>query len=120
MPSFLSRLRIDRLAGWLLNRPRLIRILIAGLFAIAIVLLLDRLFAPSYYTDSRLFTFALSVVAGVLWYGVGWAALIGFSGDADQPPHTARLDLYTLISVVVLVITIILTVADAISGSLEV
>ncbi len=113
-----SSVRLDRFSARLVALPRIMRIIIAAFFAILVVILLDRLFVPSYYTESRTFTFLLSVAAGILWYGWGWSSLIGFSGDGTPPPASRRLNLYVLCSIILGVITLIMLAIDVISGSL--
>jgi hypothetical protein len=109
--------RIDGLSRMLVGLPRIVRIGIAGLVAVMLVILIDRVFTPSYYTDSRTFTFLLSVAVGVLWYAWGWSALIGFAGDGRPPEVTRRLNLYVMLSVLLVVLSLFLLAVDVISGS---
>lgn len=97
----------------LLRSPRIVRILIAAVFAFATALLVDRLFAYSYYQDSASSTFSISVFFGLVSYIIGWWQLIGFGPTEPQPRRF--LPLYVSISLILLIVAVVLTVGSALA-----
>lgn len=97
---------LRRLTLRILRLPRLARIVIAALFAFAAVIVVDRIFAPTYYTSAAQSSSTISVIVGVAVYSFGWWALIGFTGEERQP--SPIIGLYVLLSVILLLITLAL------------
>ncbi len=97
---------LRRLTERILRLPRLARIVIAALFAFAAVIVVDRIFAPTYYSDAATTSSVISVIVGMVVYSFGWWALIGFSGEERQP--SPIIGLYVLLSILLLLITLAL------------
>ena len=97
---------LGRLTARILRFPRLIRIVIAAVFAFAAVVVVDRIFTPTYYTSAATTSSTISVIVGVAMYSIGWWALIGFSGEDRQAQPIVGL--YVLISLLLVVMSLAL------------
>ncbi len=121
---------VDRLAGWLAHRSRLVRSIIAGLIALVVtgagaVLLYGFLIAlPSGSlnigslspTDILLIGLIFLVVLGFVLYWIGWRVLIGFD-FGDRPLEPGRpAALWVLFGVIALALTVILVSIYAITA----
>lgn len=100
---------MQKLTDKILNAPRLLRILLAFILAIPFAVLMDRIYPASYFTDSRNFTFMLSIAMGVIMYAVGWHFLIGFG---DEGEHRSGTEIYLAISGLALAFTIMLNALE--------
>lgn len=82
---------VPRLLSWVLSLPRLVRILLAGIFALAITLVTGLMF---YLVDDRflisitgkvttdlMIPVVVSTILGFVMYFVGWWMIVGFRGD---------------------------------------
>ncbi len=98
-----------------LRLPRLTRIIIVALIAVATASLLDRLYPGSYYTDARNLTFMLSVGGGVIAYIIGWYLLIGFGGEEN--PVRRGLGIYLFTGAAFIVIVLVLTFASFVAST---
>lgn len=98
-----------------IRQPRLIKIVLVLIVSVAVGSLADRLDPSSYYADTRTATFTLSVVAGVIAYIVGWAMLIGFSGE-DRAERRG-VGAYLIAGVTAVVIALLLVLLDVVSSS---
>jgi hypothetical protein len=92
----------------------LIRIIIALVLAIPFAVLVDRIYPATYFTESRTFTFMLSVIAGMIAYVLGWHFLIGFSGD-DQPRRWVGA--YLTIGILTLIFVVLINVLEFAASS---
>lgn len=94
----------------LLRLPRLTRILLAAVFAFAAALMIDRLFAASFYdANTAGSTFSISVIFGLISYVIGWWLLLGFGPQETKPRRL--LPYYVVISTIFLIIGLVLLVA---------
>jgi hypothetical protein len=98
----------------LLKLPRLARIVIVALFALATTLVLsplvDFLYLTYMYTDeSRIFPSLVSAGVGLLAYLVGWWLFVG--GVDQSPPARRMLLLYVMGGILILCLVIVLTLA---------
>ena len=120
-----TRPPIDRLAGWLAARSRLVRVLLALFISGALTISLTIfLFGLLTGTDpNRLpgggnsFVIILLIVAfgsGVAFYWVGWRVLVGFDFE-DKPLRPGRAAAWWLI---ISLIILILTTFGALSSAL--
>ena len=71
---------------WLLDRPRLLRILIAGLFSAFVTMTLfpvvDAIYIDFFFTmDTRSVPLLVSVAIGLVTYFVGWQLIVGTAGE---------------------------------------
>ncbi|MFN8527032.1 MAG: hypothetical protein U0670_00265 [Anaerolineae bacterium] len=99
----------------LLRLPRITRILLAAVFAFAAALMIDRLFAASYYdVDTAGSTFSISVIFGLISYVIGWWLLLGF-GPEEAKPHRL-LPYYVVISTIFLIIGLALLVVGLVTA----
>jgi hypothetical protein len=86
-----SQTRYARLVGWLDRLPRLRRVLLSlGItveFVILASLVIDRLLIDSVLSGDvhPLVPAWVAAGLGVVFYGIGWWALVGFDFDADHP-----------------------------------
>lgn len=82
-----------------LSLPRITRILIAGVFAVAVTLaispIVDEIYLTYFYSPSTNYVPGLiSAGLGVLMYGAGWFAIVGVVGEDLQ---ARRIVLYYMI-----------------------
>jgi hypothetical protein len=117
----------DRMATWLGNWPRVLRVLLnlvisAGLTGVVGLGLFDLLYRlpPDRLpmNTTTLVLIGLSVL-GLVLYWVGWRVLIGFNweGTAHQPGRAALI--WVLFSLVVFIATIAISIASVIEASKE-
>jgi hypothetical protein len=98
----------------LLKLPRLVRIVIVGIFALSTTLalspLVDYIYLSYMYTEeSRLFPSLVSAGAGLLVYLFGWWL---FVGSVDEvPPARRALLLYVMVGVLIVCLLIVLALA---------
>lgn len=83
----------ERFAQSVLELPRITRILIAGVFALAIVLalspLIDEIYIRFFYTPQTAIVPSLVAAGlGLLMYFVGWQLIVGTVGE-DNPLRPA-------------------------------
>jgi hypothetical protein len=114
--------RTARLIDWAIHLPRLTRIVLAGVFALAVTLaitpIVDRIYLDYFYNpDTRLVPALISTVIGLVYYVFGWRTIIGYVGET--PPARREVFWYVIIGTVACVIVIVLTVFGAIFGSIE-
>lgn len=112
----------DRLINRVVHLPRLTRITLAALFALAVTLaitpVIDRIYVDNFYNvDTRMFPAVASTVLGLAYYLLGWRLIIGFVGETP-PPRRAIL-WYFSVGAAACVVVLILVVVGAISGTLE-
>jgi hypothetical protein len=121
---------IDRLANWLARRSRFVRLAIAALIAVGLtgvtaLLLYGFLIAlpqgslnlgQTQPSDFLIIVMILVVVAGVVFYWIGWRVLIGFDfGDRPLVPGRPAA-LWVLISLVVLAFSLCLVAVYTLSA----
>lgn len=111
---------VYRFVDWVLGLPRLTRIVLAALFALAVTLvitpLVDGIYIMNFYdVDTREAPALFSTALGIVFYILGWRLMIGFAGDVPRPN---RLVLgYLGVGVVACVLVIVLVLFGAISGT---
>ncbi len=106
----------------LLAFPRLVRIIIAGVFALAVTLslspIVDEIYLAYFYSDSTLMLPALvSGGLGLLMYIAGWLVLVGFVGEEITPSWMVVV--YLLVGLLAVVLVIAWAVRLVILGSLS-
>ena len=111
-----------RLVAWIVRLPRLSRIVIAALFALALTLaitpVIDGFYLDHFYNASTAMLPALvSTGLGLVFYVIGWRLIIGYAGE--YPPARPAIFWYLSIGVVACLAVVILIVLGAISGSVE-
>lgn len=117
-----AQTRSARLIQWMIHLPRLTRIVLAAVFALAVTLALtpivDRIYLESFYNpDTRIIPALITTVAGLAFYVFGWRTIIGYVGET--PPARREVFWYFIVGTVACLIVIVLTVFGAIFGSLE-
>lgn len=101
------------LVAQMLDLPRIVRVLIAGVVALAVTLLLtplvDNLYLSRFYhPDTVMLPALVSTGLGIVMYVIGWGVLIGFSGVRPRP--TRALIVYVLFGVFVVLFALSLFV----------
>jgi hypothetical protein len=91
--------------------PRIWRIALVSLFALAVTLavtpIVDNFYVNNFFSmDTRLLPSLFSVGLGIVTYAVGWRLLIGMVGDAPQPRKATLW--YLTFGIVMLVLVLIL------------
>lgn len=112
---------VYRFADWIVRLPRLTRIVLAAVFALALTLvitpLVDGIYIANFYdVDTREAPALLSTALGVVFYLVGWRLIIGFAGQI--PPTNKAVVGYLGVGTLVCVLVVVLVVIGAISGTL--
>jgi hypothetical protein len=111
---------VYRFVDWVIRLPRLTRIVLAGVFALALTLvitpLVDGFYIANFYDiDTREAPALFSTALGVVFYILGWRLIIGFAGEA---PSTNRAVVWYLsIGTVACALVVILVIFGAISGT---
>jgi len=111
---------VYRFVNWILQLPRLTRIILAALFALAVTLvitpLVDGIYLANFYdVDTREAPALFSTALGVVFYLVGWRLIIGFAGDVPRPNRLVVG--YLGVGAVACVLVIVLFIFGAISGT---
>lgn len=111
-----------RLIQWAIHLPRLTRIVLSAVFALAVTLaitpIVDRIYLESFYNpDTRLVPALITTVVGLAYYVYGWRVIIGYVGET--PPARREVFWYFVIGTVASLLVIVLTVFGAVFGSLE-
>jgi hypothetical protein len=110
---------VFRLPGWrqvtlfVLNIPRPLRLILTGVFALAVTLALSPLIDEAYLRylydpSTRVLPSLVSVGFGLAMYALGWFWLIGTVGD--RPPVRWTVLPYMLIGIVAVVVVLVLLV----------
>lgn len=104
----------------LLKLPRFVRIVIAGIFALATTLavspLVDYIYISYMFTEeSRLLPSLVSAAAGLLMYMIGWWLFVGVAGEL--PPARRGLLLYVMVGVLIVFLVIFLALTGLSSAS---
>jgi hypothetical protein len=106
----------------LLGFPRMMRIVLAGVFALAVTLalspIIDQLYLAYFFSEDTLML--PSLVAGglgILMYVAGWFLLVGFVGE--DRTSSWMVILYLLIGVLAIVLVLIWAARLVIMGSLS-
>jgi hypothetical protein len=107
----------------LLKLPRFVRIIIAGIFALATTLalspLVDYIYLSYLFTEeSRLLPSLVSAGAGLGMYLVGWWLLVG--GVDQVPPARRVLLLYVMVGVLIVCLVIVLGLSGLSSASMPI
>ena len=111
---------VYRFVDWIIRLPRLTRIVLAGVFALAITLVITPLvdgfyIANLYDLDTREAPALFSTALGVVFYLLGWRLIIGFAGEAPSANRAVVWYLTTGIAACLLVV--VLVIFGAISGT---
>jgi hypothetical protein len=98
---------------WLLKLPRMVRITMVGLFALAITLslspLVDYVYLSYMFTEeTRVLPSLVSAAIGVTAYILGWWLMIGTVGEL--PPPRRLVLIYVLVGIFALSLVIVLTI----------
>ncbi|MBE2271999.1 MAG: hypothetical protein IAE80_27435 [Anaerolinea sp.] len=97
---------------WIVQLPRIARIVLAGVFALAVTMLIsplvDSVYLRSFYNpDTVMLPSLISAVVGVVIYVIGWRVWVGYSGE--RPRYTRVLLIYVVIGLFVTIFTTALT-----------
>jgi hypothetical protein len=111
-----------RLIQWVIHLPRLTRIVLSAVFALAVTLaitpIVDRIYLDNFYSpDTRIIPALITTIIGLAYYVFGWRTIIGYVGET--PPARREVFWYFIVGTVACLIVIVLTVFGAIFGSLE-
>ena len=111
---------VYRLVERIIRLPRLTRIILAAVFALALTLvitpLVDGFYIANFYDPSTREAPALfSTALGVVFYLLGWRLIIGFAGDV--PPARRAVLGYLGVGIVACVLVVVLVILGAISGT---
>ncbi len=111
-----------RLVMWIVNLPRLVRIVLSALFALAITLLVtpvvDGIYLNNFFsTDTRVVPSLISTALGLVYYVVGWRLVIGYVGE--KPAARPAVLFYCGIGLAACIIVLALVLIGAVSGSME-
>ncbi len=111
-----------RLTERILRLPRLTRIVLAAVFALALTLavtpIIDGIYLSRWYDPSTSeLPSLISTVLGVIFYVVGWRLIIGFAGET--PATRTATFWYIVIGALACILVIFLVVIGAISGTME-
>lgn len=111
-----------RLIEWIVGLPRLTRIALAALFALAVTLavtpLIDGIYLDRFYSaDTRMIPAIISTTLGLLYYFLGWRLIVGFVGETPPPRRTILW--YVCGGVLACGVVALLLVVGAISGTME-
>jgi hypothetical protein len=104
----------------LLGLPRLLRMFIIGVFALAVTLVMspivDRLYLTYFFSmETRLLPSLVTVAFGAIMYAVGWWLVI--APDPDEPSAGGLVLWYVALGMLALFLTIILTIIGIIIGT---
>lgn len=104
-------LRLEPLAGWIVTRPRLARILLVALFSLAVVLLafpvVDDVYINLFFNEAtRILPSLVAAGLGAVMYIVGWRLIIGTRGET--PAVHPLVLVYCLFGSIVIIVVIIL------------
>ena len=110
-----------RLVKWIVELPRLTRIVLALVFALAVTLaitpLVDAFYLDHFFdVNTRMAPSLVSTALGVAFYILGWRLMIGYVGE-NPPPRPALL-WYFGVGAGCCLLVAILVVFGAITGSM--
>ena len=105
----------------IIRLPRLTRIIMAAVFALALTLVItpivDGIYLSNFYDPgTREAPALISTALGVVFYLLGWRLIIGFAGDV--PPANRAVLWYLGVGVLACVLVVGLVVFGAISGTM--
>lgn len=111
---------VGRLVRWLIGLPRAARIVIVGLFALAITFtvspVVDILYLSYFYTEeTRVLPSLVSAGLGLLFYMVGWTLIVGTIGD--DPPARIGVLWYFGLGIATILLALMLLALGWASGS---
>ncbi len=117
-----TRPAAERLIERIVRLSRLMRTVLAVLFALALTLaltpLIDRIYLAYFFDlNTRVIPALISTAAGLIFYGVGWRLIIGYVGE--QPTARPAILWYVSIGAAACVIVVVLLVIGAITGTME-
>ena len=120
-PDKLQPPRSARLIQWIVLLPRLTRIVLAAVFALALTLAItpivdDFYLANLYDFSTRVAPSLVSTGIGLVFYFVGWRLIIGYAGET--PSTRTAILWYFILGVLACVVVIVLVVLGAVSGTL--
>src|SRR5664279_1229962 len=120
-PDKLQPPRSARLVQWIVLLPRLTRIVLAAVFALALTLaitpIVDDFYLANFYDFStRVAPSLVSTGIGLVFYFVGWRLIIGYAGET--PSTRTAILWYFILGVLACVVVIVLVVLGAVSGTL--
>jgi hypothetical protein len=111
-----------RLVERIVHLPRLTRIGLAALFALALTLaitpIVDRIYMDRFYDPTtRGVPAMVSTALGLVFYVVGWRVIIGYVGET--PPARRAVFWYAAVGVTACLLVLLLVVIGAITGTME-
>lgn len=120
--SALSR-AINRVVTRACGLPRLGRILIASLFALAVTLavrpVIDLIYLDNFYTPDTVGVPAwIATAVGFGMYAVGWRVYVGLTGETPQPGRAPAL--FLAVGAAALIVVIVLSVHGLFTAFVEV
>jgi hypothetical protein len=112
---------VYRFVNWIIQLPRLTRIALAAVFALALTLvitpLVDEFYIANFYdVETREAPALFSTALGVVFYLLGWRLIIGFAGEA--PAANRAVAWYLGVGALACALVVILVVFGAISGTI--
>lgn len=112
----------ERTIARLVHLPRVTRIALAAVFALALTLaitpIVDRVYMDNFYDPTtRGVPAMISTALGLVFYVVGWRVIIGYVGET--PPARRSVFWYAAIGVASCILVILLVIIGAISGTME-
>ncbi len=114
--------RVARLIERVIALPRIGRITLAAVFALAVTLaltpIIDQIYLSNFFQpDTRVYPAIVSTVLGLAYYLLGWRLIIGFAGETPLPRRSILW--YFSVGTAACLLVVILVVIGAISGTLE-
>lgn len=110
----------DRLTERVLNLPRLARIVLVCLFAMAVTVLLiplvDGIYLRSFYSpQTAVLPSLIEAAFGIGMFVLGWALIVGFAGQ--RPPSRVPVALYFLVGCALVLAVILQLISGVLSVS---
>jgi hypothetical protein len=111
-----------RLVNRVIGLPRLSRIALAVLFALAVTLaitpIVDSIYINSFFNEStRMAPALVSTLFGIAFYFLGWRLIIGFAGE--QPQARPAVFFYIVFGALMVLLVLMLFIFGAITGSVQ-
>lgn len=123
-----KRTRLDRFAQSLVERvlglSRLTRVILSGIFALAVILVIRPIIDLIYldyiyihYPETNALPAWLAAIIGIVMYGVGWRLIVGVPGETMSVRRSVFY--YLFIGIGSLVVVVALTIHGLITAGIE-
>ncbi|HVU09981.1 MAG TPA: hypothetical protein VHD90_01835 [Phototrophicaceae bacterium] len=111
-----------RVVNRVLRLPRLSRIILAVLFALAVTLavtpIIDGIYLNSFFDEStRVAPSLVSTALGIVFYFIGWRLIVGYAGE--EPSARPAVFFYVIGGILLVILVVVLVVFGAITGSIQ-